>query len=78
LIEKKHKIVPINYYRKLWMILGMSVFGIPMGLGVGLSIGNYGMLGIGIGAGMAIGVGVGTSMDKKAFNEGRQLDFEAK
>jgi hypothetical protein len=78
LIEKKHKIVPINYYRKLWMILGMSVFGIPLGLGFGLSIGNFGMLAIGIGIGMAIGVGVGTSMDKKAFNEGRQLDFEAK
>lgn len=60
------------------MVLGMSVFGIPLGLGFGLSIGNFGMLAIGIGIGMAIGVGVGTSMDKKAFNEGRQLDFEAK
>jgi hypothetical protein len=27
---------------------------------------------------MALGVGVGTSMDKKAFKEGRQLDFEVK
>jgi hypothetical protein len=78
LIEKNHKIVPINYYRKLWMVLGMAVFGIPMGLIFGLSIGNYGMLAIGIGIGMAIGVGVGSSMDKKAFNEGRQLDFEVK
>jgi hypothetical protein len=78
LIEKKHKIVPRNYYRKLWMILGMSAFGIPMGLVVGLSIGNFGMLGIGLPIGMAIGVGVGSSMDKKAFNQGRQLDFEVK
>ena len=78
LIEKKHKIVPINYYRKLWMILGMSAFGIPMGLVFGLSIGNFGMLGIGLPIGMAIGVGVGSSMDKKAFNQGRQLDFEVK
>ena len=78
LIEKKHKIVPINYYGKLWMILGMSGFGIPMGLVFGLSVGNFGMLGIGLPIGMAIGVGVGTRMDKKAFNEGRQLDFEVK
>jgi hypothetical protein len=78
LIEKKHKIVPRNYYRKLWMILGMSAFGIPMGLVFGLSIGNFGMLGIGLPIGMAIGVGVGSSMDKKAFNQGRQLDFEVK
>ena len=78
LIEKKHKIVPKNYYRKLWMVLGMSAFGILMGVAFGLSIGNFGMLAIGIGIGMAIGVGVGSSMDKKAFNEGRQLDFEVK
>ena len=75
LIEKKHKIVPKNYYRNLWMILGMSAFGIPIGVAFGLSIGNLGMLGIGLPIGMAIGIGVGSSMDKKAFDEGRQLDF---
>jgi hypothetical protein len=78
LIEKKHKIVPKNYYKKLWMVLGMSAFGIPMGVLFGLSIGNMGMLGIGLPIGMAIGVGLGSSMDKKAYNEGRQLDFEVK
>jgi len=78
LMEKKHKIVPVNYYRKLWMMLGMSAFGIPLGLVFGLSIGNFGMLGIGLPIGMAIGVKVGSNMDKKAFNEGRQLDFEVK
>lgn len=78
LVEKKHQIVPVNYYRKQWMLLGMSAFGIPMGLVFGLSIGNFGMLAIGIPVGMAIGIGVGSSMDKKAFYEGRQLDFEVK
>ena len=78
LVEKKHKIVPKNYYKKLWMILGMSVFGVPMGVAFGLSIGNLGMLGISLPIGMAIGVGVGSNMDKNAFNEGRQLDFEVK
>ena len=78
MVEKKHKIVPRNYYKKLWMILGMSAFGLPMGVAFGLIIGNLGMLGIGLPIGMAIGVGVGSIMDKKAFNEGRQLDFEVK
>ncbi len=78
LLEKKHKIVPKNYYRKLWMVLGMSAFGLPIGLVFGLSIGNLAMIGSGLPIGMGIGVGVGSSMDKKAFNEGRQLDFEAK
>jgi hypothetical protein len=78
LVEKKHKIVPKFYYKKLWMILGMSAFGLPMGVAFGLSIGNLGILGIGFPIGMAIGVVVGSNMDKKAFNEGRQLDFEVK
>ena len=76
LVEKKHKIVPKNYYKKLWMVLGMSAFGIPMGVAIGLIIGNLGMLGIGLPIGMGIGVAAGTVMDNKAFKEGRQLDFE--
>lgn len=78
LVENKHKIVPKNYYKKLWMVLGMSVFGIPMGVAFGLSIGNLGMLGIGLPIGMGIGVAVGTIMDNKALKEGRQLDIEVK
>jgi hypothetical protein len=78
LVEKRHKVVPKNYYRKLWMILGMSAFGIPMGVAFGISLGNLGLLGIGLPIGMAVGVGVGSMMDKKAFSEGRQLDFEVR
>lgn len=78
LLEKKHKIVPINYYKKQWMLLGMSAFGIPMGLVISSTTGNFGMLTIGIPVGMAIGVALGSRMDKEAFHEGRQLDFEAK
>ena len=78
LLEKKHKIVPKNYYRKLWIVLGMSAFGLPIGLAFGFSVGNLAMIGSGLPIGMGIGVGVGSRMDKKAFNEGRQLDFEAK
>ena len=77
-IEKEHKIVPKNYYRKLWMIMGISGFGIPLGVAVGLSLGNMGMIGLGFPIGMAVGIGVGSKMDKKAFEEGRQLDFEMK
>ncbi len=71
LVEKKLKVVPKNYYRKLWLFLGMTAFGLPVGVVLGLSIGNMGLLAIGLPIGMAIGMGVGSSMDKKAFNEGR-------
>lgn len=78
LVEKELKIVPKNYYRKLWLVLGMTVFGLPLGVVMGSSIGNMGLLGMGLPIGLGIGIAVGSSLDKKAFNEGRQLDFEVK
>ncbi len=77
-LEKKHKIVPKNYYQALWMVLGMSAFGLPMGVAFGLSMGNIGLLGIGLPIGMGVGVGVGSYLDKKALTEGRQLDVDLK
>lgn len=78
LLEKELKIVPKSYYRNIWMALGMGAFGLPLGVVFGMSIGNMGMMAIGIPIGMAIGLGVGMSMEKKAFEDGRQLDFEVK
>jgi len=77
-VEKEHKIVPKNYYRNLWMILGMSGIGLPIGVAFGISIGNLGLVGLGMPIGMAIGSAIGVSMDKKAFIEGRQLNIEIK
>ena len=45
-LEKELKLVTINHYRKMWLILGMSVFGIPIGIAIGMSLGNLGLLGI--------------------------------
>jgi hypothetical protein len=76
LIEKEEKLVPKNAYRTRWMAIGMSVFGVPIGIAFGASLGNMAFLAIGIPLGMAIGIGLGTGMDKKALEEGRQLDIE--
>lgn len=78
LLEKELKIVPKNHYRNLWLVLGMSAFGLPMGVVIGSSIGNMGLLGIGLPIGMVIGLAVGAEMDKKALKEGRQLNVEIK
>ncbi|WP_339923179.1 hypothetical protein [uncultured Cyclobacterium sp.] len=78
LIEKELKIVPKNHYRNTWMAVGIAAFGIPLGAAFGASLGNMGFIGIGIPIGMAIGLAIGTGMDKKAFEEGRQLDLELK
>lgn len=75
-LEKDLKIVTKGYYQRLWMVLGMSAFGIPLGVAMGTSLGNMGLLGVGLPIGMVIGIGVGTSMDKKAAKEDRQLQFK--
>jgi len=77
LLEKELKLVPENHYRTLWMVLGMSAFGIPFGVVFGMSLGNMAYLGIGLPMGMAIGIAVGTSMDEKAKKEGRQLNLKS-
>ncbi|WP_431107374.1 hypothetical protein [Winogradskyella poriferorum] len=74
-LEKYHKIVSKGHYQKIWMVLGMSLFGVPMGVAFGTSMGNMAFLGTGIPLGMVIGMAVGSGMDKKAAAEGRQLDY---
>jgi hypothetical protein len=76
LLDKKLKIIPRNYYRNLWMVLGLSAFGVPLGAAYGTLIGNMGMLGVGMPIGMVIGMAVGAKLDKKAKDSGRQLDVE--
>ena len=75
-IEKDLKLVTKGYYKNMWMLLGMSAFGIPMGVAFGASMGNMGLLGLGLPIGMCIGMAVGACMDQKAAREGRQLDFK--
>jgi hypothetical protein len=76
-LEKDLKIVTKGHYQRLWMVLGMSVFGIPLGVAMGSGLGNMAFLGTGLPIGMVIGIGLGTSMDKKAAKEGRQLEFKS-
>jgi len=75
-VEKELQIVPKNLYRNRWMAIGMAVFGIPLGVAFGTSLGNMAFVGIGIPIGMVIGMSVGAAMDKKAQEENRQLDME--
>jgi len=76
MLAQKLKIVPINYFRKTWFVLGMTVFGIPIGAAFGLSLNNMAYLGIGLPVGMSIGLAMGSRIDNKAKEEGRQLDIE--
>lgn len=76
LIEKELKLVPKKLYMSRWLAIGMSAFGVPFGVVFGTAMDNMGYLGIGLPIGMVIGMVIGVGMDKKALNEGRQLDVE--
>jgi predicted DNA binding CopG/RHH family protein len=78
LVEDELKIVPKNYYRDMWSVIGMSAFGLPIGAAIGLSLGTIGLIAVGLPFGMAIGYEVGSRMDKKAYKEGRQLNIEVR
>ncbi|NER14863.1 hypothetical protein GWK08_15510 [Leptobacterium flavescens] len=74
-VAKELKLVVKNHYRNQWMALGMATFGIPIGMAFGVSLSNMGLLGIGLPMGMMIGILVGSAMDKKAQDNGKQLDL---
>lgn len=76
LVEKKAKLVVKNHYRNLWLAIGMSAFGLPLGVTFGMALDNMAFLGIGLPIGMVIGMAVGKNMDNKAKDEGKQLNFE--
>lgn len=75
-LEKEHKITPRNYHRNRWMGIGMLIYGIPIGIVLSTTLGNFAFIGIGIPFGLSIGIAIGTNKDKKAKDEGRQLDIE--
>lgn len=76
LLEKECKLVPKNHYQSSWMAIGMVAFGVPLGLIFGFALDNLAFMGIGLPIGLSFGLAIGAGMDKKAHEEGRQLDFE--
>ena len=76
IVEKELNLVAKNHYRNMWMAIGMSAFGIPLGVAFGASLNNYGLMGVGLPIGFAIGIAVGSKKDKEAEEQGRQLDIE--
>lgn len=78
LLEKQLNIVPNNHYLNLWMVLGMSAFGVPLGVVWGTASDNMANLAIGLPIGMCLGIALGGFLDSKAKREGRQLDLDLK
>lgn len=78
MLEKDFQLVTKNHYRTMWMVLGMAAFGLPIGLVFGNALKNMGLMGIGLPIGMGVGILVGSLKDKKAFEQGKQLNVDIK
>jgi len=76
LVEKELQYVSKNHYRNQWMALGMGVFGVIFGTIFSSILGNYAYMGIGLPIGMALGMAYGDTLDKKAAEQGKQLELE--
>lgn len=74
LVVQKVKLVPKQYYQNLWLAVGMSAFGIPIGVAFSVALDNFAFIGLGLPIGLSMGIAVGVGLDKKAEKEGRQLD----
>ena len=75
-VYKDLEIVPKNYYRNLWLALGMFVFGLPLGIIFSTFLDNISAFSMGLPIGLAIGIAIGASMDKRALENNKQLDLE--
>ena len=73
ILRKEMGLVRKDYYRSLWMSLGMTIFGLPIGVAIGTAVDNLGLLAVGLPIGMFIGIVIGAGMDRKAAKEGKQL-----
>lgn len=74
-VSTKLKLLVKGHYLGLGMTLGMSVFGLPIGVALSFAIDNMAFIGIGLPFGMIIGMLLALSYDNKAKQEGRQLDI---
>lgn len=74
-LEKRYGLVPPAHYRKQWMVLGMSVFGLPLGVAFSVALDNFAFVGIGLPIGLSIGMAVGAGKDNQAKAAGLQLEI---
>ncbi len=73
--RKELRLVPKNYYTGLWTSLGLSIWGLPIGMAISATLDNYGFIGLGLPFGLLIGMLVGQQADQKVKKEGRQLNI---
>lgn len=69
-------LVPKNYYRNLWLGLGIALFGIPLGIIFSIILNNSAFIAFGLPIGLIIGIAIGLERDRRAINSNKQLELE--
>ena len=75
-LESKLSLTPKGYYRNKWMAIGIALFGVVLGTVFGVIMDNMAFIALGIPLGVGLGLAIGRRKDKKAFEQGNQLDIE--
>ena len=75
ILEQDIDIVPVGHYSKKWTAVGITLYGIPFGIILGLLTHNMGLFAIGLPIGLGIGALIGRSKDAQAAAQGRQYDI---
>ena len=74
-LVKRLNLVARNYYQNQWLAMGGGVFGIPLMVVIWLLLDEIALVvAIGLPLGMVLGFFLGFYKDKKAYEEGRQLN----
>ena len=76
-VKKEYKLIPKGRYTTVWAVLGMIVFGLPLGIIHGKITDNMGIIGAGLPVGLGVGILVGMWFDNRIKKEGRQLNIRA-
>jgi len=76
ILKRDLGIIPENYYRNLWLALGMSVFGLPLGALIATLTSNTSYLVFGMLMGIVIGIAYGSKKDKDALQENKVIILE--
>lgn len=73
ILEQDLGIIPQNYYRNMWLALGMSVFGLPLGVLIATFSSNISYLVFGMLIGMIAGLAYGSKKDQDALKENKVI-----
>jgi len=76
MLQKELQVVPRFYYQRMWLAIGICAFALPMGVVFGVIFDNLVWMTLALPLGLMFGIIIGSSMDKKAFESGKQLDLD--